>query len=152
MKKIVLFLIIFLSVQQTVFAQKIPVRITPSQIISTKADEVEIGDWLNFVVVSDVYLNNKIYIKKGTPIIGFVDFVHPNGWAGDNAEIKFKTFKTTDINKNLITINYPLNLDGNTLKANDTKQYLSWVLTIVIRGSEIYIEPDTKVFNIFIEE
>lgn len=154
MNKLLLCLILILvsSMPQIVFAEKIPVKITPIEIISTNNDEIEIGDWINFAIVNDVYIDNKIYLRKGTPIIGFVDFFHPNGWAGDNAEIKFKTFKTTDKNDKTVTINYPLNISGNTMKATDIKQYISWVVTIFVRGSEIYVEPDAKIFNIFIEQ
>lgn len=150
-KLLVLFLLFVSSMFNAAFAEKIPVRITPLQIISTNNDEIEIGDWIKFAIVNDVFVDNKLYLKKGAPIFGFVDFFHPNGWVGDNAEIKFKTFKTIGINDKPIIINYPLNINGNTARANDIKQYISWVLTTLVRGSEIYIEPDTKTFNIFIE-
>lgn len=142
------------------FALKIPVRITPTQIISTHSDEIETGDWLKFEIVNDVYVNDKIYLKKQTPIYGFVDFFHPNGWAGDKAEIKIKTFETRDINDEKVTINYPLDIKENKELVSDTKEWIIEFISeipilsniiFVIRGSEIYIEPDTNVFNIFIE-
>lgn len=152
MKKILLsFLVLLSSVFQTVYAEKIPVSIAPLQAISTNYDEIETGDYITFVIVNDVYTDGKLYLKKGTPVEAFVDFFHPNGWVGDSAEIKIKTFETTDSMGKKVIINYPLDLNGYTLKANDIKQYLSWVFTSLIRGSEIYIEPDTKIFNIFIE-
>lgn len=153
MKKTLLILfIILLIASQSANAEKIPVKIAPTQVISTHKDLIEVGDNINFEVVNDIFLNENLYIKKGTPIIGTIDFFHPNGWAGDNAEIKFVKFKTTDANNKEIIINYPLNINGNTLKANDIKQYISWVITILVRGSEINIEPDTKIFNIFITQ
>lgn len=152
MKKSLLLIIFLVSSLQVAFAEKIPVKITPAQIITTDHDEIEVGDRINFTIVNDIYINDKLYLEKGTPIYGKVDFFHPNGWAGDNADIKLVDFKTTDINDKTVVINYPLNINGNTLKANDIKQYISWITTILIRGSEINIEPDTKVFNIFIEQ
>jgi len=156
MKKSLLLILVLLCSFQTAFAEKIPIRITPAQIISTKQDEIEMGDWVSFDVVNNVYVNDKLYISKGTPIYGFVDFFHPNGWAADSADIKFKTFKTLDTKGNKITIDYPLTINGNSKKANDIKQYLSWQyaisgLLILVRGSEIYIEPDKELFNLFIE-
>lgn len=151
MKKYFLLTIFLILFSHAAFAEKISVRIEPAQIISTHHDETEIGDWIEFKAVNDVYISDKLYIKKGTPVWGFVEFFHPNGWAGDSAEIQFKTFKTTDVNREKITINYPLVISGNSLKANDIKQYISWELTSFLRGSEIYIEPDKKVFNLFIE-
>lgn len=154
MKKLFLLLCIFMIAGiQAANAEKIPVKITPTQIISTHHDEIETGDYINFETVKDVYMNNKLYIRKNTPVIAFVDFFHPNGWVGDSAEIKINSFETLDANGKKVAINYPLDIDGNSLKANDVKQYLvriAYVL-IFVRGAEIYIEPDTKVFNIFIE-
>lgn len=144
-------LILATSLFQAAFAEKVPVRISLSQTISTHHDEIETADYVGFVVVKDVYVDGKLFIKDGTPIVGFVDFFHPNGWAGDSAEIKIKTFETIDINDKKVVINYPLNINGCSLKSNDIRQYFSWVLTGFIRGSEIYLEPDKKSFNIFIE-
>lgn len=152
MKKSLLFILILItSMFQAANAEKIPVRIAPTEIISTHNDEVEIGDWINFEIVNDVYSDDKLYLAKGTIVSGFVDFFHPNGWAGDNAEIKIKSFETVDVNCKKIIINYPLIIIGNSKKTNDFKQYISWVFTGFIRGSEIFIEPDTIIFNIFLE-
>lgn len=152
MKKVLLLSFILICVTiQGVFAEKIPVKITPIQVISTNHDEVEIGDWINFETVNDIYVNNELYIRKGSPILGFVEFLHPNGWGGDSAEIEFKTFETRDVNGKKNIINYPLMINGNNAKNNDMKQYIAMVFLNLIRGSEIYIEPDTRIFNLFIE-
>ena len=143
-----LFVIIFAI---PAFAEKIPVKIAPSEVISTEHDEVEVGDWIEFAIVKDIYLGNEVYLPKDTTILGLVDFVHPNGWGGDCAEIKFSTFKTIDVNNEKITINYPLKISGTGSTSNDIKQYCS-VLLKLLRGSEIFIEPDTKAFNIFITQ
>lgn len=150
-KMIIMALLTFALMPQAAFAEKTPVRIAPAQIISTHHDEVEVGDWIKFSTVNDVYVNEKLYIKKDTPILGAVDFFQPNGWAGDNAEIKFKKFVTTDVSGKKVNIVSPVEIKGNA-KANDIKQYVAWVLSTIIRGSEIYIEPDTKSFNIFITQ
>ena len=133
-------------------AKKIPVRIAPTQIISTNHNEIEVGDWICFEIVNDVYDDNQLYIKKGTKVIGIVDFLHPNGWLGDAADIKFNKFMTVNSSGKKIEIYSPLNLNGNILLKNESKQLLSYFLTALIRGSEIFIEPDTKNFNIFINQ
>lgn len=150
-KKLVLFIFLILFFAPIAFAEKIPVKIAPIQVISTHNDEIEMGDYISFVVVKDVYIDNKLYLKKDTPIIAFVNFLHPNGWAGDSADIKMNSFETTDVNGQRVTINYPLEINGNSLKANDIKLYLADTILRLIRGSEIFIEPDTKIFNIFID-
>lgn len=154
MKKFVLLILMIMlsSMFQSANAEKIPVKITPTQIVSTNHDEINIGDWVGFEIVNDVYLDDKLYIKKGTPIYGFVDFVHPNGWGGDCAEIKFKTFKTIDAEGKKITLNSFLDLQGKCSKGNDLKQSTAFLITGIVRGSEIYFEPDTKTFNIFLTQ
>lgn len=137
------------------FAEKIPVKIAPTQIISTKHDEIEVGDKIEFEVVNDVYKDNKLFIKKGSAITSIVDFVHPNGWFGDAANIKLINFSTTDVTDKKVEISYPANIKGGIIRS-ETKQY--WIkyflnyLGFIIRGAEISVEPDTKIYNIFIEQ
>lgn len=146
------------------FAEKIPVKITPIQVISTHHDQLEVGDLIKFVTVNDVYTDDSLYIKKNTVVAGIVDFVHPNGWCGDSAEIVFKKFYTNDINNKKVCINSNLDLNGNSEMANSTGTiaglnigcYLSEIINIphvffVFRGPELRVEPDTKIYNIFIE-
>lgn len=101
-------------------------------------------------------------MKKGTKVIGVVDYVHNNGWLGDAAEITFKKFVTTDVNHKRIEIDYPVLINGNVILKDQSKQYGVTVLNnivnsvvgsvfVLVRGSEIQLEPDTKAFNIFIE-
>lgn len=153
MKKSFLFLTLFLVFNfLPAYAGKIPVRIAPTQIISTHHDETEVGDWINFEVVTDVYKDGNLYIKKGTRVIGVVDFVHPNGWMADSADVKIKNFSTIDINNQKVEIIYPTNINGNKLIDKDVKLYLSYVFFTLFRGSEIFLEPDSKIFNIFINQ
>lgn len=156
-RKIVLTFLLFIFAAP-VFAEKIPVKIAPIQIISTHHDEVEVGDKIEFEVVNDVYKNEDLLLKKGTIVTGIIDFVHPNGWFGDSANVKLLNFSATDINKKKIEISYPLNINGSRFIKLDNKFYwtrfiannISW-LGVFIRGSEILVEPDTKIYNIFIE-
>lgn len=148
MKKAIIILCLFLALPA--FAEKIPVKIEPAEIISTHHDEIELGDWIKFEAVNDIYLNKELYIKKGTPVIGVVSHFHPNGWLGDSAEIKFEKFMTKTADGKKIQISYPLTIDGNSAKSNDIKTYLAYCLTFWIRGSEIKIEPDMATFNLFI--
>lgn len=152
-KKIILTLVFTLVFICPSYAQKIPVKIAPLQIISTHKDEIELGDRVKFQVVRDVYVNEKLYIKKNSTITGVADFIHPNGWAGDNAQITLNNFHVKGIDNKDIEINYPLLFDGGSETGRDTKEVISYLLyiTFLFRGGEIYIEPDTKVYNIFIE-
>lgn len=150
-KKIIYILFILIFTTLPSYAEKIPVKITPIQVISTKHDEIEVGDWIKFVTVNDVYLDDNLYITKNTDVIGIVDHVHPNGWTGDSAQIYFKNFYATDVNKKKVTISYPLDISGKVEMATKFREMAAYFLLFIIRGSEICIEPDTQVFNIFIE-
>jgi len=175
--KIIYSLILGLLFAVPAHAEKIPVKIAPIQVISTNLDEIEVGDWLNFEVVNDVYRDDNLLIKKDSKVIGVVDFVHQNGWGGDGAEIELKTFYVMDVSGKKLTIVSTLVINGDAATANGAKSYLSNAVRRVpvrpfidtsshllinlatlakpllfIRGSEIYIEPDTVTFNIFLVE
>lgn len=156
MIKKIAFIFLLFTFAIPAFAEKIPVKIAPTQIISTNHDEIEVGDKITFEVVNDVYKENKLFIKKGSTVQGTIDFVHPNGWFGDAANIKLINFSTADVNDKKVDISSPVNIKGGIVRS-ETKQY--WInyavitvssLGVLIRGSEIFIEPDTKVYNLFI--
>ena len=157
MKKFLIILTCVLFFATPAFAEKIPVRIEPSETVSTHHDEIELGDTLKFSIAYDVYVNDKLYLKAGTPVYSMIEFFHQNGWAGDAAEIRLSKFNTTTVDNQKISINYPIIINGNNSKANDTKQFISTLfypfetLMAFVRGSEICIEPDQKAFNLFIE-
>lgn len=167
-RKIILILLLLLGVTLPSFAEKIAVKIAPTQLVTTKNDKIEVGDWINFEIANDVYVNDALYLKKNTRIVGVVDFVHQNGWGGDAADITFKNFYTVDAQGKKVNISYPLDINGNSEFANSSRdvpvkfvnrfaEYFS-ILTFqglnyagyIFRGAEISVEPDTKTYNIFI--
>ena len=150
MSRLLLLFFFILISSQCVFAEKIPVKITPAQIISTHNDEIQVGDWIKFKIANDIYANDKVYLKKGTPIYGFVDFFHPNGWLRDSAEIKFEKFKTIDSSNQKIEILYPFVMNEKLVKSQDIKQICAQAVVTIIRGHELYVEPETQTYNIFI--
>lgn len=152
MNKLILTFFCLLISAIPVFAEKIPVKISPTQIISTHHDEVEVGDYITFKTVSDIFSDGKLILRNDSPVIGIVDFVHNNGWTGDCAEIRFKTFYLTNLENKKIQITCPLIIQGNNETKNATAQILANYVFGFIRGAEIYIVPNTKVFNIFITQ
>ena len=153
MKKFFLLgLILFMGVFSAANAEKMPIRLTPAQIISTTHDEAQIGDWIDFRVVNDVYVGNKILIKKGTPVVGVIDFVHENGFVRDDAEVDLKRFILQDDNSQKLEFNYPFIITQKLVTKNNIKKETKRAIFASFRGSEIYIEPDTIMFTIFIEQ
>lgn len=151
-RRIIYIISLLLLAAMPSFAEKIPIKIMPMRAISTHHDDVQVGDWIPFTTVNDVYVNGKLYIKKDTPVSGVVDFVHPNGWAGDSAEIWFETFYVTNLENKSCKVDSPLKILGNNPTHNVFKEVFSLYILRIFRGAEIYIEPDTKTYNIFIEQ
>lgn len=152
MKKLCLLIalmIVFAGFSNSAFAQKVSVRIAPAEIISTHNDEVEVGDWIQFEVVNDVFVDSNLFIRKDTPIQGVVDFYDPNGWSGDYAEIRIKKFETVDTQGKKVEIESVIIIDGRDLKIDTFKKGVIWVLSN-FRGREVFLEPDSRVYNLFL--
>ena len=154
MKKIFITLLLLFNAGLTIAAEeKIPIKISPLEPISTTYDETEVGDNIPFLVVEDVYKNGKLFIKKGVTIYGTVDFVKENGCLADHAEIEFKTFRVRNAQGKLSTFNSELLLTGlNTLKWYNPrwKRVINYC-TMIFRGNEVDINPNNSepVFNIW---
>lgn len=152
-KKISFLIICLLMISNFVFAaEKIPVSITPNQVISTNHDEVEVGDGIDFKVVKDVYRDDVLLIKKGAPVIAEVDYVCPNDWLGDSAYIQIKKFKILDSKNKWMDVSYPMNISGSGCKnpnSNILNESVKLVLSVV-RGKEVSLTPNQQNFNIFI--
>ena len=118
-------------------------------------DEIEYGDKIRFAVVKDVYKNGKLYIKKGTPVYGIVDYVNENGWAYDNAQIDFKEFRVKNIEGKVIKISSPVSINGFEIlkyKGKRAAQFFNYC-GVAFRGKEVEIIPeqDNLQFNVWLK-
>lgn len=123
--------------------EKLSIDIAPIELISTCHDETQINDIIRFKVLNDVYYKDELYIKKGTRLIGYVDYVQDNGWDYDSAQIQFKKFKTKDVKGNIIEFHSELCIDGFEIlkyKGKRMAQFFNYI-GIVGRGKEIEIIP-----------
>lgn len=121
----------------------IPIKISPIERISTAHNEIEINDKLKFIVENDVYKNNKLYIKKGSTIYGITDYITENGWGCDNAEIDIKRFVVRTTDNKILTINYPIKIDGFEILKYKGKRFLQFFnyIGVGFRGKEVDIIP-----------
>lgn len=120
------------------------IQLRPEHKISTCYNEIEPGDKIRFVVTNDVYKNGKIFIKKGSPLVGIVEYLNENGWCYDNAEIELKTFRVRDVNGNIVTINNDVLINGFEVikyKRNKFAQFFNYC-GVIFRGKEIEILKD----------
>lgn len=144
MLKRLLIISVILLVGTNAFCNENELFINPAQTISTCYDEIELGDYIKFTTAKDFYKNGKIYIKKGTPVIGKVDYVNENSWNFDNAQIDFKYFQTTDIDGKNLIIDSPLSINGFEIIRYKDKR-LAQVFNycgLFFRGKEIEILPN----------
>lgn len=154
MKKTLYAIILTLILYAPVCAETTYLQITPIEAISTHFDEVEVGDTLEFSAVEAVFQNDELLINKGQIVLGKVDFIKPNGWLGDPAEIIIKKFNTKTIDGKILTIDTKLTLDGNKSRNSEFKEgvatlpRLLYILTFWIRGSEVGLLPNSAVFSI----
>lgn len=154
MKKIFYTFILILIFHTSACAETAYLQITPMEAISTHYDEVEVGDTIEFSAVEAVFQNDKLLINKGQVVLGKVDFIKPNGWLGDPAEITFKKFSTKTVDGKILNINSKLTLDGNKSRNSEFKEgvatlpRLLYIVTFWIRGSEIGLLPNSEVFSI----
>lgn len=152
MKRLFLILVCIICFAPAVFAEKIVMKITPIQEISTHHDEVEVEDWIKFKVVNDVYYKNKLYIAKDTVVTGIVDSVHENGLFADNAEITFLEFKLRDANHKLMTVKYPLHLNRKNSVCYCFADKMAKNVGVIFKGNEILIKPETTTYNIILDK
>ena len=152
MKKLFLIFCLIIFSIQVVNAEKLPIKITPLQVISTHHDEIEVEDWIKFKVVNDVYYNENLYIKKNTVVTGIVDSVHENGIIADNAEIVFKQFALRDVNNKLVKLNYTLTLNRDNAECYGLGYKIKKYIGFIFKGNEIYVKPETTIYNIFLEK
>jgi len=150
MLKHLITLLILSFIITPVFAVEIPVKITPTQVISTLHDEVEVGDYFKFKVTDDVYYNEILYIPKGTIVVGIVSNIHENGYFCDNAEIIITPFKVKTFNNKVITINSTLTLNRKDFVCKNIGDKIVKYVGVVFRGNEIKIEPNSAEYNIFL--
>lgn len=154
MKKIILLLaLLFISCNVAFTEEKIPIRIVPAENISTALDEVQIGDYLLFKVKNDIYENEKLIFKKDTIVAGYVSFLDENGWGCDNAEIQLNEFKLKNTNREVVTINSEVRLNGFELlktKGKRCAQFFNYI-GVIFRGKEVDIkcDKDRPVFTIW---
>lgn len=125
--------------------EELALPIKPRERISTCNNEIENGDRIKFELTKDIYKNGTLFIKKGAPVVGIVDYISDNGWSYDNAQIDFQEFRLKDVNGNILKINSPLSINGFDIlkyKGNRFAQFFNYC-GVFFRGKEVDIIPET---------
>lgn len=146
-KKLILVGII-LVFGQVIFAQTTPVQINSTEKISTSNPNLQEGDKINFIITDDVFLNSKLYIKKGETVSGTITSLERKDFLYKPASIYAENFVTKNINGQKIK------LDGIIYKKGSDY----WMITqfipaplFTLKGGEAKIKPQKDVFTLYLE-
>ncbi len=125
----------------------VEVKIKPTQKITTANPNLQEGDIVNFVIEKDVFVNNKITIKKDSPVKGLITYIEPNEFGGQNAKITIEQFETVDVNNKKIKLTGSVFRNGNAHAG-----VLEFISIELIRGGEVQISPRKDSFKLFLKE
>lgn len=133
---------------QIAYSKDVLVQIRPVEKITTSNPNLKEGDSLNFVVDKDVYLNSKLYLKRGEQVVGIITSLEENGFTCKEASIYVENFRVK-------------NTDGKEIKLNGIiyqkgrdhalfTQFLPLVPEL-IRGGEVQVDPEKDTFMLYLE-
>lgn len=149
MLKKVLLTGIILLLGQIILAQTIPVQIKPAEKITTANCNLQEGDFVNFVVKDDVFLNSKLYLKKDEPVIGVITSLKQNNFLYVPASLYMENFVTKN------TLGQRVKLDGIVYKKGEDY----WMFTqfipfpcFTLKGGNAKMRPNKDVFTLFLED
>lgn len=143
---IILIIILCLTIQIAVSAKEVAVNIKPAQKITTSNLNLKEGDCLNFVVIDDVFVNSKLYLKKDQAVYADITSIEDNGFLVQPAKLYIENFRTTDIN------NQPVKLNGIVYKTgNDHHLLTDFFVFDCLRGGEVHINPEKNKFTVYTE-
>lgn len=131
---------------------KIPVKLKILENIKSEFEVYE-GQFVEFKVARDVVYNNKIIIKRGTPVLAKVSVIITSGMNGIPASIIFNDFDIEGIDKNKLSDSYEISGQNRSLLVFPLKWALTPIpptgsLTNFIKGGHARVKSK-KPFTIY---
>lgn len=80
------------------------VKVSVYVVNSITAEDLQIGQNINFKIKEDVSRNGKIFIKKDTSVTAFIENIAKVEKYGDPEEIEAGRFITTDVDGNIVSL------------------------------------------------
>lgn len=148
LKKTLLLSVLFFMVNSLVWAKDIPVQLEATSKISTANVNMQEGDNLNLVVVDDVYLDSKLYIAKGTAVVGVITSLVNNNFTCQEASIYAESFRVKTVDGKIVKLKGIVHKEGRNHSL--VTQYLP-IGYHLIRGGEAEILPQKDVFTLYLE-
>jgi hypothetical protein len=146
-KTATIFFILFF-INNLTFANEIPIKVKATSKISTSNNSLQEGDKIKLISAKDVYLNSKLYIKKGAPVTGIITSLENNDFTCQEASIYAENFKTKNVNGETVKLN------GIVYKKGRNHSYITQYMTDwfqFIRGGEAQILPEKDSFTLYLE-
>lgn len=154
-RKVLTISLIFICLNNIVLSSEIPVKVISESIISTSGKELQEGDDINLVIAEDVYINSKLFIKKGEPVKGVITSLVDNGFTCQPASIYAENFKVKNINGKTVKLKGIVYKNGRnhsyfTQYIPDNTVFLN--LFFFIRGGEAKIVPNKDSFILYLKD
>lgn len=146
-KKVIIIGIIFI-LGQAVFAKTIPVQIEPEKKVTTSSSKLQEGDIVNFVILKDVYLNSKVYLKNGETVSGTITSLKQNNFLYEPAEIYIENFSTKDLTGKSVKLSGIIFKKGNDY--GNITQFIPFPC-FAIKGGQVRLKPKKDVFTLYLE-
>ncbi len=110
----------------------------------------QVGDLVNLSIAEDVIVDNKIVLKKGSPVTGRVTEASGAKWAGQKGKLDFTIdYAKSEFGKNI-------NLAANNVAAGKSRMggviaaaAVNNPLLVLIKGKEITV-PKGKIFTTYV--
>lgn len=123
-----------------------PVRVTPTEKITTSKSTLKEGTSVSFVISRDVIENDTVVINRNTKVRGKVLSISPNKAIGIPAKLVMGEFETTDVFGEIIPLKGEIKKEGNP--HNTLISYLD-ILAVFVRGGEVQVIPEEDYFILF---
>lgn len=148
LKKFLLGIIVFLLGQIT-FAKTILVQVKPIQKITTTNSKLQEGDNVDFIVVNDVFLNSKLYLKMDEPVVGTITSLKPNNFLYEPASVYIENFVTKNVYGKKVKLDGIIYKKGNDYSL--ITQFIPFPL-FALKGGHVKIKPVKDVFTLYLED
>lgn len=142
--------VIFFGFHQPSEARKYVMNITPAQEICTKGQAISKGDVLNFVVSKDTYIEDQLFLSKGTPVSATVGYAEGDAWVGETPLLVLSYFETKDVTGDPVVVEYPLKIKGK-YGLSKFSEYAKYYVKSIIYTANLELKPDVHEFNVLFE-
>ncbi len=127
-----------------------PVRITPLKKITTSNPLLKEGDFVEFVVVSDVKITDNFQLNKGEKAVGMITKLVDNGFNGDVATVLIDQFEIKRESGEKYLFHGQIKKEGkNHDKAIGAYNYVLGPAAFWIRGGEVQMKPKRDTYTIY---